>query len=274
MGPSPAAACRRRRSGTRTGAGRGPGGPANGGSRSRMCRTSYPMQFDELLVEPVHVRAESPRSGPARRSRRTSVEDGVVAVEQLALWFRERLGHPDVVDRVVLDGNPDESVGRRWSRRVVVVEHVDVVGGEEARVVAEPDRKEDGLVVDDRLHGFPLPPAPPRPPRPPPAARWTRSEAPAPPAMVRRTRRAGAPGRRGSAAARPPGSDRLRGRTGDDRARLDVVDDNRVGSDTGGPRPTVHRTDHLGTGADVDLPMNCRATHVTRPAGRSSPTGR
>src|SRR5918992_763886 len=69
------------------------------------------------------------------------------------LELLDRLHHPDVIHTVVLDGDPHEAtaLGRAVGR--LVVEDVDVLRPKETRVVAQPDRKEDRLVVDDRDDG-------------------------------------------------------------------------------------------------------------------------
>ena len=79
-------------------------------------------------------------------------QDDVVSIEQLLLERRERFGHPGVIDARVGSGDPDEAVPIRRAVAGVVVEHVDVVGREKPRVVAQPERQEHGLVVDDRDH--------------------------------------------------------------------------------------------------------------------------
>ena len=61
-----------------------------------------------------------------------------------------------MIHRIPGDRDADEAVAVGRAVRRLVVEHVDVLGLEEARVVGEPDREEDGLVVDDRLDGPPL----------------------------------------------------------------------------------------------------------------------
>ncbi|CAB4883290.1 unannotated protein [freshwater metagenome] len=80
-------------------------------------------------------------------------EHAVVALEQTALQRPHLAPHPAVVEAAVRDGEPDEavSIGRTVGR--VVVEDMDVLRREELRVVAQPERQEERLVLHHRHHG-------------------------------------------------------------------------------------------------------------------------
>ena len=167
--------------------------------------------------------------------------------------------HPGRVDQLVRDRDAHEAVAVGRAVGGLVVEDVDVLGREEVRVVAQPDRKEDGLVVDHRE-----------------GLRRVRRIGRV--AVVRSVRRrAGARRRSSSFSSRRRPRPRARSiwtpRPRPDRSAPsgsragapttvvpagDVVDDDRVGADRR-PCPDPHRPDDLRAGANADVGLDRRA---------------
>jgi hypothetical protein len=78
----------------------------------------------------------------------------VIVVEELMLILLDHLGQPaGVVDVLMHDRDPHEPGGQGVTR--LVVEDVDVLWGEELRVVPQPNWQENGLVPDDGHDGAP-----------------------------------------------------------------------------------------------------------------------
>ena len=72
------------------------------------------------------------------------------------LVILDRSHHPGVVDGVVSDGDTDEAATICGAVARAVIEDVQILGWEELRVVAEPDRQEYRLVADDGQSGAAL----------------------------------------------------------------------------------------------------------------------